>query len=93
HDNNLQAAYIHVLADALTSVLAIGALVTASLYGWLWLDPAIGIIGALVIANWSFGLIRRAGGVLLDYVPSSEDLPEEIRSAIEREGDVITDLH
>ncbi|WP_288192254.1 CDF family Co(II)/Ni(II) efflux transporter DmeF [uncultured Phyllobacterium sp.] len=93
HDNNLQAAYIHVLADALTSVLAIGALVTARLYGWLWLDPAIGIIGALVIANWSFGLIRRAGGVLLDYVPSSEDLPEEIRSAIEREGDVITDLH
>lgn len=93
HDNNLRAAYIHVLADALTSVLAIGALVTASLYGWLWLDPAIGIIGALVIANWSVGLIRRAGGVLLDYVPSSEDLPEEIRSVIERDGDLITDLH
>ncbi len=93
HDNNLQAAYVHVLADALTSVLAIGALTAGSLYGWLWLDPAIGIVGALVIANWSWGLIRNAGGVLLDYVPSNEDLPEEIRTAIELEGDVITDLH
>ncbi|MGO4448236.1 CDF family Co(II)/Ni(II) efflux transporter DmeF [Phyllobacterium sp. TAF24] len=93
HDNNLQAAYMHVLADALTSVLAIGALTAGSLYGWLWLDPAIGIVGALVIANWSWGLIRNAGGVLLDYVPSNEDLPEEIRTAIELEGDVITDLH
>lgn len=92
-DNNLQAAYVHVLADALTSVLAIGALTAGSLYGWLWLDPAIGVVGALVIANWSWGLIRSAGGVLLDYVPSDEDLPEEIRSAIELEGDVITDLH
>ncbi|MBA8879571.1 CDF family Co(II)/Ni(II) efflux transporter DmeF [Phyllobacterium myrsinacearum] len=92
-DNNLQAAYVHVLADALTSVLAIGALTAGSLYGWLWLDPAIGIIGALVIANWSWSLIRNAGGVLLDYVPPNEDLPEEIRSVIEQEGDVITDLH
>ncbi|MBB3147670.1 cation diffusion facilitator family transporter [Phyllobacterium trifolii] len=93
HDNNLRAAYLHVLADALTSVLAIFALLAGSIYGWLWLDPAMGIVGALVIAKWSWGLIRDAGGVLLDYVPSSEDLPEEIRAAIEEEGDVITDLH
>ncbi|PSH65693.1 cation transporter [Phyllobacterium brassicacearum] len=93
HDNNLRAAYLHVLADALTSVLAIAALVAGSIYGWLWLDPAMGIVGALVIAKWSWGLIRDAGGVLLDYVPSNEDLPEEIRSALEEEGDMITDLH
>ena len=93
HDNNLRAAYLHVLANALTSVLAIFALLAGSIYGWLWLDPAMGIVGALVIAKWSWGLIRDAGGVLLDYVPSSEDLPEEIRAAIEEEGDVITDLH
>ncbi|TCM56259.1 cation diffusion facilitator family transporter [Rhizobium sp. PP-F2F-G48] len=92
-DNNLRGAYLHVLADALTSVLAIAALVLGSLYGWLWLDPAIGIVGALVIARWSFGLLRDSGAVLLDYVPAGEDLPDEIRHAIEG-GDVrITDLH
>jgi cation diffusion facilitator family transporter len=93
HDRNLRAAYVHVLADALTSVLAIVALSAGSLYGWLWLDPAMGIVGALVIANWSWGLVRDAGGVLLDYVPSSEDLPAEIREIIEVEGDEIVDLH
>ncbi|MGE0283584.1 MAG: CDF family Co(II)/Ni(II) efflux transporter DmeF [Rhizobiaceae bacterium] len=92
-DNNLRAAYLHVLADALTSVLAIVALLAGSVYGWLWLDPAMGIVGALVIARWSWGLIRAAGGVLVDYVPADEDLPEEIRSAIEVEGDVVIDLH
>lgn len=92
-DHNLRAAYIHVIADALTSVLAIIALTAGSLYGWVWLDPAIGIIGALVIANWSWGLIRDAGRILLDYVPSSEDLPDEIRAAVETDKDRITDLH
>jgi len=92
-DNNLRAAYMHVLADALTSVLAIAALSAGGLYGWLWLDPAMGIVGALVIARWSWGLIRDAGGVLLDYVPPGEDLPDEIRSAIEAPGETITDLH
>ncbi|PYE46781.1 cation diffusion facilitator family transporter [Rhizobium sp. PP-WC-2G-219] len=92
-DNNLRGAYLHVLADALTSVLAIAALVLGSLYGWLWLDPAIGIVGALVIARWSFGLLRDSGAVLLDYGPAGEDLPDEIRHAVE-DGDVrITDLH
>jgi cation diffusion facilitator family transporter len=92
-DNNLRAAYMHVLADGLTSVLAIIALVTGSLYGWLWLDPAMGIVGALVIARWSWGLIRDSGGVLVDYLPVGEDLPDEIRSTLENEREKITDLH
>ncbi|KOF12629.1 cation transporter [Ensifer adhaerens] len=92
-DQNLRAAYVHVLADALTSVLAIGALVLGSLNGWLWLDPAIGIVGAIVIARWSWGLIRDAGGVLLDYIPQGEDLPEEIQEIIVKEGAEIVDLH
>jgi len=92
-DNNLRAAYLHVLADALTSVLAIGALLAGSLLGWNWLDPAIGIVGALVIARWSWGLIRDAGRVLVDYNPASETLPGEIRSAVESATDHITDLH
>jgi cation diffusion facilitator family transporter len=93
YDNNLRAAYIHVIADALTSVLAIIALTAGSVYGWVWLDPVMGVIGALVIANWSWGLIRDAGAVLLDYVSSSEDLPDEIRAAVETDKDRITDLH
>jgi cation diffusion facilitator family transporter len=92
-DNNLRAAYLHVLADALTSVLAIAALLLGSFYGWLWLDPAMGVVGALVIARWSWGLVRDAGRVLIDYVPASEDLPDEIRGLIEVDGDTITDLH
>lgn len=93
HDNNLRAAYLHVLADALTSVLAIVALVLGSLYGWKWMDPAIGIVGGFVIARWSWSLIRDAGAVLLDYVPAGKDLPDVIRDAIENEGSQITDLH
>lgn len=92
-DNNLRAAYLHVLADALTSVLAIVALIAGSLYGWNWMDPIMGIIGGLVIARWSWGLIRDTGGVLLDYMPESETLPGEIRAAVETERDAITDLH
>ncbi len=93
HDQNLRAAYMHVLADALTSVLAIAALLLGSLYGWLWLDPAIGIVGALVIANWSWGLIKDTGSTLLDYLPEDEDLPQEIAEIIVREGGEIADLH
>ena len=92
-DNNFRAAYLHVLADALTSVLAIGALVAGSLYGWNWLDPAMGIVGALVIARWSWTLVRDAGRVLVDYVPEQEYLPGEIRAALETPEDEITDLH
>ena len=93
-DNNLRAAYLHVLADALTSVLAIAALLAGSLAGWTWMDPAMGIVGALVIARWSWSLIRDAGRVLVDYVPDGENLPQQIRHAIEDGSDArITDLH
>ncbi|MBY5414865.1 cation transporter [Rhizobium leguminosarum] len=92
-DNNIRAAYLHVIADALTSVLAIAALTFGSLYGWLWLDPLMGIVGGLVIANWSWSLMKSSGGVLLDVVPEGETLPAEIRGAIETEDDRITDLH
>ncbi|MGE7371229.1 CDF family Co(II)/Ni(II) efflux transporter DmeF [Neorhizobium sp. NPDC001467] len=92
-DQNLRAAYLHVLADALTSVLAIAALVLGSIYGWLWLDPAIGIVGGIVIARWSWGLIRDAGGVLLDYLPEGQDLPQEIGEILAKEDVDICDLH
>lgn len=92
-DNNLRAAYLHVLADALTSVLAIVALLAGRSYGWVWLDPVIGIVGALVILRWSWGLLRDSGSVLMDYLPAHEDLPAEVRAAIESEHDQIVDLH
>jgi cation diffusion facilitator family transporter len=81
HDSNLRAAYLHVLADALTSVLAIAVLLLSSYYGWLWADPLAGIVGAVVIARWSWSLIRQSGSVLLDVVPG-RDLPAEIRAVI-----------
>ncbi|MFS2177821.1 CDF family Co(II)/Ni(II) efflux transporter DmeF [Rhizobium pisi] len=92
-DNNIRAAYLHVIADAFTSVLAIAALTLGSLYGWSWLDPIMGIVGGLIIANWSWSLMKSSGGVLLDVVPEGETLPGEIRNAIETEDDRITDLH
>lgn len=92
-DNNLRAAYVHVLADALTSVLAIVALLLGSMNGWLWADPFMGLVGALVIARWSWGLVRDTGSILLDMVPQGDHLEEEIREALERDGDRITDLH
>lgn len=92
-DNNLRAAYLHVLADAFISVLAIAALLAGRSYGWVWLDPVIGIVGALVILRWSWGLLRDSGAVLLDYLPAREELPSEVRAAIESEHDEIVDLH
>jgi cation diffusion facilitator family transporter len=92
HDNNLRAAYVHVLADAATSLLAIAALVLAMLSNWVWADPAVGIIGSLVIASWAFGLVRMSGAVLLD-VNADHDLEEIIRGRIESKGDRVTDLH
>lgn len=91
-DHNLRAAFLHVLADALTSVLAIVALVAGSNFGWIWLDPVIGIVGALVIARWAIGLIRDSAATLLDVVPDQKTA-EEIRRRIERGGDRIADLH
>jgi cation diffusion facilitator family transporter len=92
HDNNLRAAYIHVLADAATSVLAIAALVIAMYSQWVWADPAVGIIGSLVIASWAFGLIRDSGAVLLD-VSVDKKLEAVIRDRLETRGDRVTDLH
>lgn len=92
-DNNLRAAYLHVLADALTSVLAIAGLLFGRAYGWVWLDPLIGIVGALVIARWSLGLLRESGAVLVDYQPGEAGLSEAIRGALEGPGERITDLH
>ncbi len=92
HDHNLRAAFFHVMADALTSVLAIAGLLMAWGYGWTWLDPAIGIVGALVIAHWSWGLIRASGAVLLDATPDAE-LGAAIRARLEQGDDRIADLH
>jgi cation diffusion facilitator family transporter len=92
HDHNLRAAYWHVMADALTSVLAIVGLLAAWAYGWRWLDPAIGVVGALVIAHWSWRLIRGSGAVLIDAAPN-EGLARAIRERLERDDDRIADLH
>lgn len=92
-DNNFRAVYLHVLADALTSVLAIVALVAGRSYGWLWLDPLMGIVGAAVIAQWSWGLIRHSGAVLVDAAKEGEALSGEIRRLVSRPDDEITDLH
>ena len=81
-----------MLADALTSVLAIAGLLAAWAYGWTWLDPVIGIVGAGVIAHWSWGLIRGSGAVLLDAAPSAA-LEQAIRARLEQGHDRIADLH
>jgi cation diffusion facilitator family transporter len=91
-DTNIRAAYLHVLADALTSVLAIVALLAGRFYGWSWLDPVMGVVGALVIARWSWGLIRVAGATLLDAVPD-QTLVRSVRERIEVGEDRVTDLH
>jgi cation diffusion facilitator family transporter len=91
-DINLRAAYVHVIADALTSVLAILGLSVAWAFGWNFIDPLVGLVGSVVIASWALSLIRSAGGVLLDTVPD-RDLEQRIRSRIERDGDRICDLH
>jgi cation diffusion facilitator family transporter len=94
HDLNLRAAYLHVLADALTSVTAIVALLAGKFFGWSWLDPVMGIVGSVVVSVWAYGLVRDTSGILLDRTPESSDLPDEIRRAVESDGDsVVTDLH
>lgn len=91
-DNNLQSAYVHVLADALTSVLAIVALLAGKYLGWVWLDPVMGIVGAVVIGRWSWNLMKVTAGVLLDKTDARVE--QEIRELTEQLGDVrICDLH
>jgi len=91
-DNNMRAAIVHVMADAAVSVLVIAGLLLARAFGWLWMDPLAGFIGALVIANWSVGLLRDTGGILLDRTPDPR-MAEKVRRIIEAEGDLVTDLH
>jgi cation diffusion facilitator family transporter len=94
HDLNLRAAYVHVLADAFTSVTAISALLAGKLFAWSWLDPAVGILGSGVVMSWAYSLIRDTSGILLDRTPATSDLPEEIRKAVESDSDsIVTDLH
>ncbi|OMY89228.1 CDF family Co(II)/Ni(II) efflux transporter DmeF [Burkholderia pseudomallei] len=91
-DHNIRSAYIHVIADAAVSVLAIVGLVLARASGWMWMDPLAGIVGALVIANWSYGLMRDTGRILLDVSPDTR-LADNVRRSIESGGDRVTDLH
>jgi cation diffusion facilitator family transporter len=92
-DLNLSAAYAHVLADALTSVLAIAALAAALWLGWWWLDPLVGVLGAAVIGVWAVGLMRESATVLLDR-EMDHPLTQEIRTALESDGDAkVADLH
>ncbi|HQT44010.1 MAG TPA: CDF family Co(II)/Ni(II) efflux transporter DmeF [Halothiobacillus sp.] len=91
-DNNMRAAVVHVIADAAVSVLVIIGLILAKLFGWLWMDPLAGIVGAFVIASWAFGLIRDTGSILLDMNPD-RGMAEKLRQAIETDGDQLADLH
>jgi cation diffusion facilitator family transporter len=91
-DNNMRSAVVHVMADALTSVLAIAALLAGRYLGWVWLDPVMGIVGGIVIAVWAWNLLRDTSAVLLDT--SDPHLEQEIRDEVERPGDArIFDLH
>src|SRR5579863_3384664 len=91
-DNNMRAAIVHVLADAAVSVLVIGGLTIALFFRWNWMDPAVGLIGALVIAAWAYTLIRDTGAILLDMNPD-RTMTERMRAVIETDGDRLTDFH
>ena len=92
-DHNLRAAYIHVIADAAVSMLVLIGLTVGRLLGWLWLDPVMGIVGMLVIANWSWNQIRASGAVLLD-MGTGDGIVSEITHRLEAErDDRISDLH
>lgn len=91
-DNNMRAAIVHVMADAAVSVLVIAGLVLAKLFGWTWMDPLAGLVGAVVIASWSVALVRDTGAILLDMNPDRK-LSETIRKTVEAQGDLVGDLH
>jgi cation diffusion facilitator family transporter len=91
-DNNMRAAVVHVIADAAVSVLVIIGLLLARAFGWLWMDPLAGIVGAFVIASWAFGLVRDTGAILLDMNPD-RGMASKLRQAVEGEGDQLADLH
>ena len=91
-DNNLRAAVVHVLGDAAVSILVIVGLTLGLLFGWTWMDPAAGLLGAIVIAAWAYTLIRDTGAILLDMTPDRA-MAERMRTMIENDGDRLTDLH
>ena len=92
-DHNLRAAYLHVIADALTSVLAIVALITGKYFGWVWMDPIMGIVGAIVILKWAYSLVNQTGKILLDY-NADKDLITKIKAILESDSDTrLTDIH
>ena len=91
-DNNLRAAVVHVLADAAVSILVIIGLTLGRLFGLVWMDPAVGLLGAIVIATWAYTLIRDTGAILLDMTPD-RGMAERMRAVIETDGDRLTDLH
>jgi cation diffusion facilitator family transporter len=91
-DNNMRAAVVHVMADATVSLLVIAGLILARWRGWLFMDPLAGMIGAFVIASWSYALIRDTGAILLDMNPDQR-LSEHIRRKVEADGDEVKDLH
>jgi len=93
HDHNLRAAYLHVIADALTSLLAIVALFTGKYFGWVWMDAVMGLVGAVLITRWGYGLLVETSAVLLDSTPD-EKTHHDIKTAIESDADnQVTDLH
>ncbi len=93
HDHNIRAAYLHVLADALTSVLAIVALVSGKFFGWAFLDPAMGIVGGVMIAIWAWGLLQSSAFILLDG-NGDKNIRDAVVTAIESDGDsLVCDLH
>ena len=92
HDHNMKAAYLHVLADTLTSVLAIVALLIGKYIGLVWMDPLMGLVGAIVIFHWSFGLIKESGAVLLDRSVDSSTL-EKVSIAMNEKNTVVNDIH
>ncbi len=91
-DLNLWAAYLHMLADVVTSVLTVGALLLGRAFGWLWTDPLAGLVGAAVVASFAVGLLRSAGAVLLDMNPGA-DLTADVRTRLEAAGAQVVDLH
>ena len=93
HDHNLRAAYLHVVADALTSVLAIISLVLGKIYGWAFLDPIMGIVGGVLISKWAWGLLQSSAIILLDGTPS-HNTRDDIIQSIESDGEsYVSDLH
>lgn len=93
HDHNLRSAYLHVLADALTSLTAIVALLAAKYFGWIWMDPLMGIVGSVLVGKWSIGLLKQTSRVLLDH-QATQEVIEEARSKIEDDGHShVSDLH